>query len=237
MGSDLADVYVFALFAMLNPSLLAAVTVMLLFPDPKRLMLGYLIGAYLTSITSGLVIVFALPAASSQSTATDTIGPVEDLVVGLLLWTLALVLRTGRDQPFRERRAEKREAKRREKEEAGKPTESLPLRLLGKGDPKLTFIVGVALSFPGVSYLAALHHIHELGAGTVVNVLLVISVCVIELLLLELPLLGYAFSPDRTKRSVAGFKGWMARRGRTAAVIGATVLGALLIIRGLINLL
>jgi hypothetical protein len=236
VSSDLVDVYVFALFAMLNPSLLAAVTVMLLFPDPKRLMLGYLLGAYLTSITAGLVIVFALPASSTQGTTEQTIGPVEDLVVGLLLWTLAFVLRTGRDQPFRERRAEKRDAKRREKEEAGKPTESLPLRLLGKGDPKLTFIVGIALSFPGVSYLAALNHIHKLDAETVATVLLVISVCVIELLFLELPLLGYVLSPDRTEHTVTGFKDWMARRGRTAAVIGATALGTLLIIRGLINL-
>jgi hypothetical protein len=36
---------------------------------------------------------------------------------------------------------------------------------------------------------------------------------------------------------VTGFKDWMGRRGRTAAVIGACALGGWLIIRGLINLL
>jgi hypothetical protein len=236
VSGDLVNVYVFALTAMLNPSLIAAVTVMLLFPDPKRLMLGYLLGAYLTSLTLGLVIVFALPGSSTESTSKQSIGPVEDLVVGVLLWTLAFVLGTGRDQPFRERRAAKADAKREAKEEAGKPTESLPLRLLGKGDPKVAFLVGVVLSFPGISYLDSLDHIHRLGAGTVVTVLLVISVCVIQLLFLELPLLGYALSPDRTRHAVAGFKDWMGRRGRTAAVIGATALGAWLIIRGLINL-
>jgi hypothetical protein len=45
VGSDLVGAYVFSLFAMLNPSLIAAVTVMLPFPDPKRLMIGYLLGA------------------------------------------------------------------------------------------------------------------------------------------------------------------------------------------------
>jgi hypothetical protein len=109
------------------------------------------------------VIVFALPGSSTETTSKQTIGPVEDLIVGLILWALAFVLRTGRDRPFRERRAEKTEAKRRAKEEAGKPTESLPLRLLGKGDPKVTFIVGVVLSFPGVSYLDSLDHIHRLN--------------------------------------------------------------------------
>jgi hypothetical protein len=180
--------------------------------------------------------VFALPGSSAESTSKQTIGPVEDLVIGLLLWTLAFVLRTGRDRRFRERRAEKREAKQREKEEAGKPTESLPLRLLGKGDPKVTFVVGIVLTFPGISYLDSLDHIHRLDSGTVATVLLVLSVCAIQLLFLELPLLGYVLSPDRTRRTVTGFKDWMGRRGRTAAVIGATALGAWLIIRGLINL-
>ncbi len=36
MSSDLLDVFLLSLLAMFNPSLLAAVTVMLLLPDPKR---------------------------------------------------------------------------------------------------------------------------------------------------------------------------------------------------------
>ena len=55
------------------------------------------------------------------------------------------------------------------KREAGKPTESLPMRLLGKGDPRITFVVGIILSFPGVSYLDALDHIHHLNPGTVAD--------------------------------------------------------------------
>jgi hypothetical protein len=45
MSSDLVDIFLLSLLAMLNLSLLAAVTVMLLLPNPKRLMLGYLLGA------------------------------------------------------------------------------------------------------------------------------------------------------------------------------------------------
>jgi hypothetical protein len=51
MSSDLADIFLLSLVSMFNPSLLAAVTVMLLLPNPKRLMFGYLLGAYTTSIT------------------------------------------------------------------------------------------------------------------------------------------------------------------------------------------
>ena len=60
MSNDLLDIFLLSLLAMLNPTLLAAVTVMLLLPNPKRLMFGYLLGAYTTSITLGLVIVFTL---------------------------------------------------------------------------------------------------------------------------------------------------------------------------------
>lgn len=237
MSSDLVDIFLLSLLAMFNPTLLAAVTVMLLTPNPKRLMAGYLLGAYVTSITLGLVIVFSLHNSSTESTSKHTVSPVEDLVIGLLLVAIAWVLQTGRDQPFQQRRQTKKDAKLKAKQDAGKPTESLPLRLLGKGDPKITFVVGVVLSFPGVSYLDALDHIHKLNPGTVPTVLLVVYFCVMQQLLLELPLLGYVFAPDRTQATVNRFRSWMARKGRTAAIMGSAGLGIWLIARALITLL
>ena len=200
-------------------------------------MMGYLLGAYTTSITLGLVIVFSLNGSSAASTSKHTISPLEDIVVGLLAVAIAFVLATGRDQPFQERRREEKDAKLKAREEAGKPTESLPLRMLGKGDPKVTFLVGAILSFPGVSYLDALDHIHKLNPGTVPTVLLVIFFCMMQQILLELPLLGYVFAPDSTQDSVSRFKAWMGRSGRSAAVIGAGAIGVVLIVRGLITLL
>ena len=118
MNNDLVDILLLSLVSMFNPTLLAAVTVMMLLPSPKRLMASYLLGAYTTSITLGLVIVFALPGSSTESTSKHTIGPLEDIAVGLLAVAIAFVLRTGRDQPFQERRREKKEAKLKAKEEA-----------------------------------------------------------------------------------------------------------------------
>jgi len=75
-------------------------------------MLGYLLGAYTTSITCGCVIVFALGGSSSEtSSAKHTINPAEDIVVGLLVLALAWVLGTGRDRPLQARRRQKKEAK------------------------------------------------------------------------------------------------------------------------------
>src|SRR3954452_20879480 len=139
MNSQLVDIVLLSLLSMFNPSLLAALTVMLLLPNPKRLMLGYLLGAYLTSITLGLIVVFALDGTSAASTSKHTISPLEDVVVGLILLALAFVLRTHRDHPLQERRGRKKEARLKAGEEAGKPMESLPMRMLGKGDPRVTF--------------------------------------------------------------------------------------------------
>lgn len=236
MSSDLLDVFLLSLVAMFNPTLLAAVTVMLLHPRPERLMLGYLLGAYTTSIIAGVLIVFSLHGSGAESASKRTIGPVEDLVVGSLVLAIAWVLGTGRDRPFKERRREKKDAKAKARQDAGKPAEPLSVRMLGKGDPRLTFVVGAMLSFPGISYLAALDHIHKLDSGPGVAVLLILFFCLMQQIFLEAPLLGYAFAPDPTRAAVAGFKAWLRRSGRTAGVIGACTVGALLIGRGLITL-
>src|SRR5205085_9009305 len=102
------EVWFFAFTAAVNPTLVAATTVMLLLPSPKRLMLGYLLGAYTTSITLGLLVVFTLHGSGAESTSKHTISPVEDIVIGLLLILIAWVLRTGRDQPYRAHRREKK---------------------------------------------------------------------------------------------------------------------------------
>jgi hypothetical protein len=68
-------------------------------------------------------------------------------------------------------------------------------------------------------------------------VLLVVGFCLVQQLLLELPLLGYAIAPDRTQDAVTRFRAWLGRSGRRAAAIGAAVIGALLLVRGLVGLL
>jgi hypothetical protein len=230
---DLASIFFLALLAMLTPSLLAAVTVMMLLPNPKRLMLGYLLGAYTTSITLGLLIVFSLHGSDSVSTAKHTLGPGEDIVLGLLALLVAFVLGSDRDAPLRRRRERRKEAK----EEAGKAKESWPERMLGRGSARVTFVVGVLLTFPGVSYLTALDRMAKLDAGTAATVLLVVGFCLIQQLLLELPLLGYAFAPDWTKDAVARFRAWLGRNGRRAGIILATAIGALLVLRGVVSLI
>ncbi len=232
--SDLGTIFLLSLLAMFNPTLLAAVTLMLLTENPKRLMLGYLLGAYTASITIGLAIVFALHDSGAVSTSKQTIGPVEDLVIGALLLLIAYVLGTDRDQPLRERRERRKLAK--QAKNGGEKKEPLPMRLLGRGSPRIAFVVGILLSFPGVSYLTGLSHIDKLEAGVAPTVLLVIAFCLIQQLLLEVPLVGYMLKPEATQGAVDGFRDWLARNGRRAGIWVAIVLGVLLIIRGIAGL-
>lgn len=232
--SDAVQIFLLSLLAMFNPTLLAAVTLMLLLPNPKRLMFGYLLGAYTASISVGLAIVFALHDSSVTSTSKSTLSPVEDVVVGSLLLLVALVLATDRDRPLRERRERRREKKR--ERDGSEEKEALPMRLLGRGSPRVAFVVGLLLSFPGVSYLTALNHIHKLDAAAAPTALIVIAFCLVQQLLLEVPLAGYLFAPQRTERAVKGFRGWLARNGRQAGIIVAAVLGALVLIRGIAGL-
>src|SRR5262249_33483736 len=100
---------VLSLTGALNPTPVAATTVMLLLPRPTRLMLGYLAGAYLTSITLGLVIVFSLSDSGAANTTENTLSPSVDIALGAIALTVAWVIHSGRQQRFTERRRARKE--------------------------------------------------------------------------------------------------------------------------------
>jgi hypothetical protein len=49
-------------------------------------------------------------------------------------------------------------------------------------------------------------------------------------------LLGYAINPAATSVAVERFSDWLARRGGRAALIAGGVIGAALVLKGLLNL-
>ena len=61
---------------------------------------------------------------------------------------------------------------------------------------RITFAVGALLSLPGASYFVALDKIAKLGWPTATTALAVIIFCLIQQLLLELPLLGFWLAPS-----------------------------------------
>lgn len=227
----MSDVILLSLTASLNPTLVAATTVMLLLDKPVRLMAGYLAGAYLTSITLGMIIVFSLSDSSAASTTENTVNPSVDIGLGAVCLAIAFVLYTGRVERLRERRAERKAAKGGDKEPPRWQRE------LSKGSPRVTFLVGAALTLPGASYLAGLRSIHRLHYSTVETVLLVIGFNLVMMWLLEVPLASFIVAPEKTPQLITRAKAWVSRHAHVFAVRGFAAVGVLLIIKGLIGLL
>jgi hypothetical protein len=227
----LDQIFLFSLTAALNPTLLTAVTVMLVLPSPKRLLLGYLLGAIITSVTLGLVIALSLGGSSSgTSTAKHTVNPALDIALGLLILMIAFVVGTGRDRRRRARSERRRAAK----------AEQTPPRwkqALSGGSARTTFIVGALLTLPGASYLAGLALIAKRDFSTFDTVLIVVAFNLVMLMLLELPLIGYAIRPEWTADAVGRLTAWLSRNGGRVALIGALVVGIALIGRGTAGLL
>src|SRR4051794_32948934 len=225
------QIFLLSLTAALNPTLLGAVTVMLVLPSPKRLLLGYLLGAMMTSITLGTVIVLSLDGSSSAtSSAKNTVNPLVDIALGLIIGVCAFVIGTGRDHKRRARS----ERKRAEKE--GQP-EPRWKRALSGGSARTTFVVGALLTLPGASYLAGMSQIAKQDFSNGEVVLAVVGFNLIMLLLLELPLLGYTLRPEATARTVERLSGWLSRNGSRVALGLAIVVSIALIGRGVGTLL
>ncbi len=225
----MGNIFLLSLVAAANATLLAAVTVMLFLPSPKRLLLGYLVGALLISLTTGFVIVFAVHGNGATSTAQNSLSPSMDITLGLIALVVAYVLHGGHDERLKRRR--------KKKDEGAEKSPSKVEQLLGRGSARVTFAVGVVLTLPGIAYLAALHDLDELNYGTVPTVLVILGFNVMLLILLEIPLLGYAIAPERTVVEVQRFRAWLSRNGRRMAIIGAAGIGALLVARGVIGFL
>ena len=220
----------FALTAALNPTLVAASTLMMLMPHPVRLMLGYLLGALLTSITCGILIVYELKSSGLVSSTKHSIGPGATTAIGVLFLILALVLGTGRDERVTERRRERK---------AAKPDKgpSLWQRQLGKGSARITFVVGAILTLPGASYIAGLTQLTKQHYSVAGNVATIILFNIIMLALLEVPLLCFVIAPERTPQLIARAKAWIGRHWRKFLTRFFAGIGGLLVIKGLLQLL
>jgi hypothetical protein len=225
----MGEVVLLSLLSSFNPTLVAATTVMLLLDNPTRMMFGYLLGAYVTSITLGLIIVFSLSDSGATKTTQHTLSPAVDIWLGALLLAISYMVHRGALGRYRERRHARR---------AVKPGKGPPRwqRELSRGSARVTFVVGAMLTLPGASYLAGLIQIHKLDVSKPVTVLLVVGFNLVMLWLLEIPAASFVVAPEWTPRAVARVKAWGGSHAHVLAVRGFAVIGALLVIKGIVGL-
>jgi Sap, sulfolipid-1-addressing protein len=214
------QVLLFALLAALNPTLVAASTLMMLLPRPVRL---------LTSVTLGLVIVFSFEGSSTVTTTQHTLSPIATIALGAIALWAAIVVKRGEDGRGGVHRSRRREAK----PDKGPPRWQ---RALSRGSPRITFLVGALLTLPGASYLAGLSHIDKLNYATAPTVALIIAFNLVMMSLLEVPLVLFLVAPHWTPRAIERGKGWVTRHAHRFILVVLTVVGTLLVIKGVVEL-
>jgi hypothetical protein len=110
-------------------------------------------------------------------------------------------------------------------------------RALSRGSARVTFVVGALLTLPGGAYLTGLSRIDRLDYSTGATVVLIVLFNLIMLALLEVPLICFSVAPEWTPRAIARSKAWASRHAQRFAVIFLAVAGALLVLKGGIELI
>lgn len=234
----MGEILLLAFVAAVYPTLLAGVIVMLSRPAPRPLLAGFLLGGVIVSVTCGLVIVFALKGALSTPHQKSA-SPWVDLIAGVLSLILAGALWARRDRGrLGDRHASTLDRSGGEQASTGEAGahESFSKRMLAHGSPKAAFTLGLILNLPGIWYLIALKDIAKDKYGPVDAVLLILIFNAIMFLLVEVPLIGYLFSPGGTRARVERFQRWLSANGRLVAATAALLIGAYLIVKAIVEL-
>ena len=194
-------------------------------------MLGYWLGAMITGVASGLVIVFALQSTAAEHTTRHTVSPIVQLVFAGLLLLAAAALAKGGGRRVRQRlnQRHKKEDKQAAQVGAAFWRTGQPLAHVRGRDPAV-----ISRRLPTWAALDRLIHLHY---AVVVTVLIVIGFCLVQNLLLEIPMLAFKIWPRETPAAIDSTKAWGARHGRQYGAWALAILGVALAIISLIGLL
>lgn len=207
------------------PLLLAVVVVSLRATHPPRLLVSFLAGGLLATMTVGLVVVHALQDSSLTDRSQTTFDPWAEVAVGCLALLAAVVL-------WRRTRARSETV----------PAEPVPAepgrleRMLDRGAP-LAFVAGIlGCILPGPLPLVALKDIAEMDVGFAQTFALLLGFYLIMFAFIEVPLVGYFVAPVWTGQTTQKFNTWLDRNMRRVAIAVLGVAGAYLVVKGIVSL-
>jgi hypothetical protein len=217
---------VLALAAAVYPTILAGVIVILSQPNPRRLLVGFLLGGMTVSLLAGFVIVYLLRDADSTISVSATQRPIADIVGGLLSLALGRrIMRHGLPGLHRFQR-------RRQRNEGG---QSWTQRVLGRNSIALAVAAGAILNLPGIWYLAALVNIAA-DPSLASRLLQIVVFNVIMFALVEIPLVVFLVDEERARGLVADFDAWVHRHPDHLAAGIAFAAGGFLLVKGVVEL-
>jgi hypothetical protein len=207
------------------PILLVVVIVSLRATHPILLLVSFLAGGLLTTITVGLVVIYALQGSSLTGSSQSTFDPTVEIAAGALALLAAAVLwrRYGvLPEPPAERPAD------------GEPGRLE--RMLDRGAP-LAFAAGIVFNIlPGVFPLVALKDIAEMDIGFAETVVVLLCFYLIMFAFIEVPLVSYLVAPEWTAQATQRFNAWLDRNTRRVAIGALAGVGVYLVVKGIIGL-
>jgi hypothetical protein len=227
-----AQFFVLAFTAALNAEFLSIDLVLIANERPRAMFASILAAGVATAIAIGLIDVLVVHAAAIKAQKKPSAGVY--LALGLILLIFGALLVSG-ILPPRGRRAKKSAGEQPKKQKTEK--EGRILRILRQPRLGLAFGVGIICGLPGALYLTALHNLVTGRWSTATRVAGVFVFVIIEFLLIIMPLLMLAISPERTAAMLTRARAWL--DGHVAQLLAAIclLLGAYLAISGVVQLL
>jgi hypothetical protein len=225
-----AEFFALAVFAALNPKLLALDLLLIENRRPRAMFLCLLLGGMAVALTVGLldVLVFRADAIKHQGTVSAGV----DLAVGLLLLAAGALLATGRLHGRRKAPVPAGGAQPGEPEKK----DGWAQRVLAEPRLGLAMLVGAVIGIPGASYLTALHNLVTGKSSTATQVIAVAVFVLIDFLLIIIPFAFLELRPEPTKALLKHTQDWLLGHALRLMAAIALLLGAYLAVSGLVRL-
>ena len=223
------EIFALAVLSAFWPTLLLVDVLAFQAPKPERILLSFLAGGLLTTLSIGALIVFGLQGTAIFTRSKGTTDPALNITIGLLAFLSAYVLERVRRRP----------PKLEPEPEAtnGETTHtSFVERAMARGAP-LAFVAGILLNIiPGVFPVIGLKDIAELNASTAGTLALILAFYVIMFMFVEIPIVGLVVAPDWTQARVRRFNTWLGENKLLVLIWILVGGGIYLVARGVLQL-
>jgi Sap, sulfolipid-1-addressing protein len=230
--SELFELVLLGILSAFWPTLVLVDVLAFQTPKPERILMAFLAGGLISTVTVGTVLVLRLQGTSLMTTSRSTTDPTLNFVVAGIVFLAAYVLNRLGDKPLPRLRREKPE------QEPAKPKgPSFAERAIDRG-PALAFVAGLLLNIlPGVFPIIALKNLTELDYSAAETVGILIVFYVIVFAFVEIPIVSFVVAPDWTQDRVTRFNTWLGENTRRVIVWALVAGGVYLTLRGIQQLL
>jgi hypothetical protein len=214
------EVILLAVANAMRPAGLAAVYTMLCAPEPRRLLIAYIVTGFVWSVAIGILVVGVL---NGVEVGTSTASSIIYVLGGGAALALSFAMATGRL---------------RQESDPDSPTgESRLLRRLRDPSPALAGSAGVATHLPGLFYLLGLNAIAATDPGFGAGV---VDTLIFNAIWFSTPVACLVLSirrPVATREALGRLNAWIRRHERAAVATVLAVAGIYFAAKGTVNLL